>query len=53
MSIFIEFIEATLRDRKKNANDLAVSKAPFHRASDSMTAETFKKYIFGENFAED
>lgn len=48
IKIYIEYIEHEMRERKGTAP----LKRPFHRASESMTAETLKKYIFSENYAE-
>ena len=45
ISIFIQFIEVSHLERKEGA-----VRKPFHRASESMSEETFKKYIFGEDF---
>lgn len=48
IKLYIEYIEHESRERKGTAP----LKRPFHRASESMTAETFKKYIFAEDFVE-
>lgn len=49
ISIYIEFIEHELRERKGGATS---ARRPFHMASESMTEETLNKYIFAENFVE-
>ena len=49
MEIFIEYIETTNKERKEGEK---MQKRLFPRASDSMTEETLKRYLFGENFVE-
>ena len=48
VEIFICYVEQTYRQR----TGLDLTKQPFLRASDSLTAEALNKYFFGENFLE-
>ena len=49
IAIYIQFIEAEYAKRKHGAH---YQKKPFLRASDSLTEDFFRKYIFGESYLE-